>query len=350
VSAVTLVLPHLCLVIMIAGHLSGRPWATLTLSALQLLVPLLDVLLGVDTADRAPSERRQRLGLAAVWAFVPLHVLLVWSGLEAVARATAGAAGSPRLVWPAAVAVGAAAGMFAVPVAHELMHRPGRLGRIVAEAQMSLLSYPHFCIEHVQGHHRWVGTPRDPATARLGESVFAFYRRTVAGGLASAWRLEAARLQALGSGWWSARNRLLRYGGVLAAAYGAVHARYGWEGVAFFAIQGVVGFSTLEVINYIEHYGLTRRETGPGTYERVGPQHAWNSSHRLSNWLLWNVARHSDHHREAHRDFTSLRNVEDAPRLPGGYFSMFVLALVPPLWRRVMDPLVEGWRRTRPAM
>src|SRR6266446_5529382 len=240
--------------------------------------------------------------------------------------------------------------MFGVPVAHELMHRPGRLRRSVAEVQMGLLSYPHFCIEHVEGHHRYVATPRDPATARLGESLFAFYPRVVWGSLRSAWRIEAGRLHDRGIGVLSFHNRMLRYAILLWVLYAVLFVQFGWPGITFFAVQSAVGFSTLEVINYVEHYGLTRRESAPGCYERVGVEHAWNSNHRVSNWLLFNVARHSDHHCDSRRPWGSLRNLDEAPQLPAGYFSMFVLALVPPLWHRVMDPRVASWQRAQDGM
>jgi hypothetical protein len=125
-----------------------------------------------------------------------------------------------------------------------------------------------------------------------------------------------------------------------------------WLLLLVLGLQSVIGFSILEVINYIEHYGLTRREIAPGRYERVLPRHSWNSSHRISNWFLCNVARHSDHHYQAGRPYQTLRHIDDAPQPPAGYFPMFVLAFFPSLWRRVMDPLVEIWQRDQraPAM
>src|SRR5262249_22502935 len=137
------------------------------------------------------------------------------------------------------------------------------------------------------------------------------------------------------------------YAPVLVLQYAAVGQFFGTRGIALMAIQSTIAFSLIETINYVEHYGLRRREISPGKYEPVLPHHSWNSSHRVSNWLLLNIPRHSDHHFDAARPFNTLRHWNQAPQLPAGYFAMFVLALFPPLWSRVMDPRVEEWRRNR---
>jgi alkane 1-monooxygenase len=223
------------------------------------------------------------------------------------------------------------------------MHRRARWARALAELLMTSVSYPHFCIEHVLGHHRHVATPRDPASARLGETVFAFYARCVVGSLCSAWSLERERLSRAGQRAGTLRDRRLRYGLLLAGAYGLAGWSAGGLGLLVFAAQSVVGFSLLEVINYLEHYGLGRRELVPGHYERVRPEHSWNASQRLSNHYLFNLARHADHHANASRPYERLRHQDDAPQLPAGYATMLLLALVPPLWFRVMNPRVADW-------
>jgi alkane 1-monooxygenase len=201
-----------------------------------------------------------------------------------------------------------------------MMHRRSRLERGLAVMLMTLFSYPHFCVEHVRGHHANVGTRRDPATARLGESLYAFLPRTVLGGFASACRIDPARV--------------FVYLLLVATAYATVAVRFGVRGVAFFGLQSAVAVLLIEILNYVEHYGLVR-----GERERVSARHSWDSAHRVSNWMMFNVARHADHHRDASRGYAQLRNAAGGRRLPAGYFAMFVLALFPPLWRRVMDPL-----------
>jgi alkane 1-monooxygenase len=196
----------------------------------------------------------------------------------------------------------------------------------------------------VLGHHRAVATPDDPATSRRGESLYRFYPRTVLGGLRSAWVLERERCAKKQTPWWNPRDRRSRYVLVLAASYVGVAWIFGPFGLALFVAQGVVAFSLLEVINYIEHYGLARRQLASGKYERVLPQHSWNSAHRVSNYYLFNLARHSDHHYLASREYDRLRHHGDAPQLPTGYVGMVILALFPPLWFHVMDKRLGAWQ------
>jgi alkane 1-monooxygenase len=218
------------------------------------------------------------------------------------------------------------------------VHRRHRFERALGEILLASVSYTHFAIEHVHGHHRHVGTPHDPATARLGESFYRFLPRTVLGGVASAWRLEAERLARRGRGVLSPSNRMLRYGLTQVLLYPLVWAAAGGTGVAVFAGQAFVAVSLLEVINYIEHYGLMRKEIAPGEYERIAPQHSWDSAYRLTNWMLINLARHADHHCLASKRYQSLELPSQAPQLPAGYGAMLLLALTPPLWFRVMNP------------
>jgi alkane 1-monooxygenase len=230
-----------------------------------------------------------------------------------------------------------------INIAHELMHRKHPLHRASAELLMTSVSYTHFCVEHVLGHHRKVATPEDPASSRLGESFYRFYPRTVLGSLRSAWELEGERCRKRGVSRGSLADRRLRYPVVLAAVYAGVLAALGPLALGLFVAQGVVAFSLLEAINYIEHYGLARRRRASGNYERVRPEHSWNSAHRVSNYYLFNLARHSDHHYLASREYDRLRHHESAPQLPTGYAGMLMLAMVPPLWFRVMNPRVEAW-------
>jgi len=342
--------PHLLCLTTIAGYVTGTPWAFGLVGWIQLAVPLLDRVVGVDVGPRPPRENADRVAAFAIWSFLPLHLALITCGVFAVTTGFPNAPGTPLSVVHVAIVTGSIGGMCAAAVAHELMHRSGRVATAAAEIQMMMLTYPHFCIEHVEGHHCNVGTPGDPATARAGESLYHFYPRAIVGSLASAWRLEAERLKRAGVDRVHPRNRMLRY----AAGQAVVYALIGWlagpRGAAFFALQSVIAFSIVETINYVEHYGLTRRELTPGCYEPVTPDHSWNSSHRISNWLLFNVALHSDHHCDSLRPYSSLRHVDDAPQLPAGYLSMFVLALIPPLWHRLMDPRVDAWIRSRPPL
>ena len=209
---------------------------------------------------------------------------------------------------------------------------------------LASVTYPHLQIEHVKGHHRRVGTLDDPATARLGESLYAFLRRSIGGGLASAWQIERRRLLERRNDLWSPHNAMLRYAAAEAAIYAVLAFAFGPVAVALFAGQSIIAIAILEAINYVEHYGLVRTQLPSGEYERVRPAHSWDSRNRAGNWLLINLPRHSDHHLVAAKRYQSLELVPDAPQLPGGYGAMFLLALVPPLWFRVMNPRVAAVR------
>jgi alkane 1-monooxygenase len=309
------------------------------------VMPVLDFLIGRDLRNPSPAEERTRLGNAvydiALYSTVPAQLaLLVWA-VDVVA--------SEPLAWFELIgftlSVGIATGTVGINVGHELVHREAWLSRACGTILLLSTTYAHFRIEHVYGHHRWVGTPRDPATAREGESVYAFYARTLPGQLASAWAIEHERLDRAGHGVWSPRNRMLQYLGIYAVIYAACAVWGGWLAAAFFLGQSLVaGVLMLETVNYIEHYGLLRRERAPGRYEPVTPRHSWDSYHRLNNLFLFNLGRHSDHHAHASRHYPVLRTHEAAPRMPAGYAAMMLLAWLPPLWFRVMDPKVEAWK------
>jgi alkane 1-monooxygenase len=247
-----------------------------------------------------------------------------------------------RFAWYEALGLGMALGLatggVGITDAHELMHRRAWWERFLGQVLLASVTYHHFYIEHVVGHHRRAGTPADSVTARRGESLHAFLPRAICGSFVSAWGLEAERLRRVGVSPWSLSNRVLAGILVEIALYAAIFALAGWLGVVFFFAQSVIAVLLLETINYIEHYGLERREISPGVYERYGPQHAWDSRFRFSNWLLFNLPNHANHHLHPGRRHDELVYEAAAPRLPVGYSLAVVLAVVPPLWFRVVDP------------
>lgn len=261
------------------------------------------------------------------------------------------AAGKPDLsgaLWMG-VAIGFISGGFGITIAHELGHRASRFDRALSQAMLLSVCYAHFYIEHNRGHHARVATPGDPASARLGESFYRFFPRTVFGSFAHAWRLEALRLSTRGGSAWGLANRMFHY--MLAQLALCAVAMYwgGVNGLAFFLFQSFVAFTLLELVNYVEHYGLTRVRNADGRYEPVAPHHSWNSDTWFGNAILVNLQRHSDHHADSSRPYETLRSIEAAPQLPTGYAGMILLALVPPLWFQVMDPRVARWAAKRTA-
>lgn len=297
-----------------------------------------EMCIGIDTDNG--KENSNFTWYLTTWLWLPVQgTLTFW-----LLTLTTNPEMSPFKLFSLAFQVGIIAGSFGITIAHELMHRKNRVEAGMAEILMSLACYTHFCIQHVEGHHKNVGTPKDPATARFGEQFYAFYFRAVYGSFVSAWRIEVIRLTGLGLPVLNVRNRMLRYFVTIIVIYAGIGFMFGTLGVAVFAFQGFIAFSLLELLNYIQHYGLRRAEISPGCYERIGPSHSWNSSHRITNLFLFNLGRHSDHHYNASQRFYNLRHVEGAPQLPAGYFVMFALALLPHVWHSIMDPRVLEWQ------
>lgn len=243
--------------------------------------------------------------------------------------------------------MGVISGTIGINYSHELMHQKGRLERWMADVLLAMVLYSHFRSEHLLVHHRYVGTPRDPVTARYNEGFHRFYPRVLRQSLISAFKAERDKLARKDRPWTDLSNPFWRYwalqGGMLLLAL----IIGGWAGLGLFLVQAGTAIWQLELVNYVEHYGLTRKYLGEGKYEHVRPRHSWNSSQKASNWLLINLQRHSDHHYKPSRRFPLLQHhtQDAAPQLPYGYTVMTVAAMIPPLWRRVMNPRVRAWRR-----
>jgi len=242
--------------------------------------------------------------------------------------------------------VGVMTGTIGINYAHELMHQKSKIERFWADALLAMVMYSHFRSEHMLVHHRYVATPRDPVTAHYNEGFHRFYPRVLRQSLQSAFRAEKAMLARKDRPWTDLRNPFFKYwalqGGFLLLALVVG----GWIGLALFFVQAGTAIWQLELVNYIEHYGLTRKHLGDGKYEHVHPRHSWNAAHRASNWLLINLQRHSDHHYKPDRRFPVLQTYgpETAPQLPYGYPIMTIMAMMPWVWRRVMNPRVRKWR------
>lgn len=234
------------------------------------------------------------------------------------------------------VTVGIVGGI-AINAAHELGHRRASTEKRLSKIALAQTGYGHFFVEHNRGHHLRVATVEDPASARLGESVYHFIPRSVLGGLRSAWQLEGARLAKAGTSRWSLRNDILNAWLLSAAIFAGLVAWFGAVIIPWLLGQAIIGVCLLETVNYLEHYGLRRQRLADGRYERVGQRHSWNSDTLIANVFLYHLQRHSDHHANPQKRYQTLQHCDQAPQLPTGYGSMLVLAWCPPLWRRVMD-------------
>ena len=332
-------------VALLAATFGGWTIALLPLSSWGLFT-LLDALTGLN--ENNPDTDTPDQGLfwyrlvTLVW--VPIQFLLLFGSILYVPQADhLGMAEKLGLFF----GMGVISGTIGINYSHELMHQKSKVERWLGDILLAMVLYSHFRSEHLRVHHLYVGTPRDPVTARYNEGFHRFFPRVLWQCHRSAFRAEAAMLARRGLPWWHGSNPYWRYAALQGAMLALALALGGWLGLALFLWQAFVAVWQLELVNYIEHYGLTRRHLGEGKYEHVLPRHSWNAAHRASNWLLINLQRHSDHHYKPDRRFPLLQTygTDDAPQLPFGYPLMTLAAMVPPLWKRVMNHRVKAWRR-----
>jgi alkane 1-monooxygenase len=302
-----------------------------------LVAPLIDLALGADT-DNPPESAVPALEADPYYRRIS-HALvpLLWLAFIGAAWFAA----THRLPWQGWLALVISTGNvggFCINLGHELGHKQNRLDRALAKLILAPTGYGHFTIEHNRGHHRDVATPADPASSRMGESIYRFALREMPGAWQRAWELETARLKREGHASVSWRNEILQPLAVTGLLWAGLALWLGWAVLPFLAATAFWANFQLTSANYVEHYGLLRAERAPGKYEPCQPHHSWNSNQRFSNWATFHLQRHADHHAHPLRSYPSLRHFEGLPQLPNGYFGMFTVAYVPFWWFRVMDP------------
>ena len=317
--------------------LSGNElWLLLPLILNFGLGPILDWTLGEDRNNPPDAVVMQldqdRYYRRLTYATVPLHfVTLVGAAWYASTQGLS--------VWGLiglAIVTGMTSGL-AINTGHELGHKNSRIEKLLAKLVLAVPAYGHFTIDHNLGHHRNVSTPGDPASARMGESIYKFAVREIPGALNEAWTIERDRLQRRERSFWHPNNQILQSYYLTALLNIALIVWLGWVMVPFLLLHHASAYWQLTSANYIEHYGLLREQDENGKYERCEPRHSWNSNHVFSNLVLFHLERHSDHHANPLRRYQALRHFDDAPQLPNGYFGVYLLAYVPVLWFRVMD-------------
>jgi len=306
------------------------------------LVPLIDWVTGRDDAnppdDLIDALENDRYYRWITFAFLPLQYAGLLVGLWFIVNG--GLTTSEQI--GLAVTLGFIGGL-GINTAHELGHKKEQHERWLAKVALAPSIYGHFFIEHNRGHHVRVATPMDPASSRLGETFYTFLPRTVLGSLVSAWRLERARIARRGQHPFRVSNDVLNSWLMTLALWTLIIVWLGWGALPFLLIQAAIAVALLEAVNYLEHYGMLRQKVISGDrerYEQVQPRHSWNSNNIATNVLLYHLQRHSDHHAQPTRRYQALRDYDESPALPTGYAGMILLALVPPVWFRVMDPRV----------
>ena len=317
--------------------LSGNElWLLLPLFLNFGLGPIIDWTLGEDRNNPPDAVVMQldqdRYYRRLTYATVPLHfVTLIGASWYASTQGLT--------VWGLiglAIVAGMTSGL-AINTGHELGHKNSKIEKLLAKLVLAVPAYGHFTIDHNLGHHRNVSTPGDPASARMGESIYKFAIREIPGALKEAWTIERDRLQRRERSFWHPNNQILQSYYLTALLNIALIIWLGWVMVPFLLLHHASAYWQLTSANYIEHYGLLREQDENGKYERCEPRHSWNSNHVFSNLVLFHLERHSDHHANPLRRYQALRHFDDAPQLPNGYFGVYLMAYVPVLWFRVMD-------------
>jgi len=322
----------------VCGYLltNSELWLPVPLLLMFVLGPFLDWALGEDENNPpevlVPQLEEDSYYRILTFLTVPLH----YGAFLAVAIFV----GTQPLSWWGLLAITVAIGFadgFAINTGHELGHKRNSLETWLAKIVLAVPAYGHFCIEHNRGHHRDVATPQDPASARMGESIYRFALREIPGAARRAWQIEQARLSRKGVSLLSLHNEVLQSYLITIVLQAGLIVAFGWVMVPFLVVHNVLSWWVLTSANYIEQYGLLRATQVDGKYERCQPHHSWNANHKYSNLLLFHLQRHSDHHANPTRRYQSLRHFENLPSLPSGYYGMYLIAYIPWLWYKVMD-------------
>lgn len=325
----------------LAGMLYGgwMTWAPLGFAFV--LVPLIEVFVKPDTYNLTEVQQElaadDRMYDLLIWALVPFQWLVMLIFLH---RLNDVSVRDWELVGMV-LSMGLMCGIVGINVGHELGHRSSSVEQLLAKILLSSSLYMHFFIEHNRGHHKRVGTPDDPASARYNESLFGFWLRSVTMGYRSAWQLENQRMMKNGWAVFSLRNEMVVAHLVQGSLLIAIGGFLGLKSLLCFVMAAGMGILLLEGVNYIEHYGLARKKRADGTYGRTLHCHSWNSDHVLGRVLLFELSRHSDHHYKASKKYQLLEHIDESPQMPAGYPGMIIMALIPPLWFSIMNPRIQ---------
>lgn len=311
--------------------LSGKGLETYYLVIFSFIfIPLLELII---PESRSSNKVKNTVVFDLIlYALVPLYIALFVYFL-----ATIGSETETADIVGKVSSMGLLCGIFGINMAHELGHRKSKFDQFLAQLLLCSSQYTHFFIEHNRGHHKRVGTPEDPATARKGESIYSFWIRVIVKSYQSAWNLEKERLHRLSKTEWSLGNGMIRYAILQTIILVTIGLVFNGYVLLMYAVACVVGILLLETINYIEHYGLKRAKISKVSYERVQDLHSWNSDHLLGRTLLFELTRHSHHHANSLIKYPGLESRVDASQLPTGYPGMMLLTLIPPFWFKVMD-------------
>lgn len=318
-------------------------WGTLLYAFM--LIPVAELMIkpSEKNMDKAEEEisKKDRLYDYMLYSFVILQFVALYIFLFSLQQPNLAAIDIAGRI----ATMGLLCGVFGINVAHELGHRNNRFEQGLAKASLLTSLYMHFFIEHNKGHHKNVATPQDPSSARYNEPVYLFYCRTIAYSYLSAWHIANEEQRKKGLPIFHLKNEMLQAHLIQILLVVSIYFLLGTTIMLYFIIAAFIGILLLETVNYIEHYGLQRRETSPGKFERALPHHSWNSNHILGRLMLFELSRHSDHHYLASRKYQILQHHANAPQLPTGYPGSMILAMLPPLWFFVMNNRIKNMEK-----
>ncbi len=301
------------------------------------IIPLMEWVIGRSSSNLSAAERelarKDKFYDLLLYFTVPVQIFMLFYFLYSIDFATQ----STSTIAGKITAMGIMCGVYGINVAHELGHRTSAFEKFLARVMLASSLYLHFYIEHNRGHHRNVGTSDDPATARFNESIYTFWLRTLLGSFFSAWSIVAKERKRKGLKVWSPFNEMIQHLFIQAGIVFLIYWNFGSEIMWCFVLAAFIGILLLETVNYVEHYGLTRKKLTPQRYEDVQAWHSWNSDFILGRLVLFELTRHSDHHWEPSRHYQELDSMPDARQMPAGYPAMMLLSLLPPLWFKVMN-------------
>lgn len=348
---------HLVGLFSVVTILSGGTYISAGLLAVLFFYIAGDAFLGDDTST--PTFTHPRVLTVQLWLALPLLALIVFAALWSVsagdalgfgqwltqmtgvdllaARGGTGLGGHLSTL----VVTGLMIGLIGTITGHELTHRTWEPVSLLVGRWLLAFSFDtSFSIEHVYGHHRYVSTLQDPATAPRGRNVYHHIAASTIKGNISAWQIEARRLGRKGQRVISFHNAVIR-GYLMSVLLVICAALIGGAPTALFLIAcAVFGKSLLEIVNYMEHYGLVRHPAS-----RVEPRHSWNTNRRISSWTMFNLTRHSHHHAQGSVPYHALKPFPKAPMMISGYLTTILIALIPPLWQGLMIPRLQAWDR-----
>jgi len=332
------------LIVPVLGYfslLSNGVWSYFVAFDALIVIALLDVFVGTRKQKHTKEAEKRLTGhkgfKALLYLMIPIQYGAVWIYLNSLSQ-------TPDLTTRIGLtlSMGVLCGVTGINVAHELGHKQNKLDQFLAKLLLLSSSYMHFFIEHNEGHHRNVGQPGEPGTALKGEAIYPFYFRALVNVYRHAWKVEKERLQTAGVNIVSAQNRMLQFLVLQLGFWTAIVTLFNWNTLFWYLGAALIGVLLLESLNYVEHYGLVRKEIKPGIYESISPKHSWNSDHWVSRTVLFDLPLHADHHIYGSKEYQVLNSREEAPQMPLGYAGMILMALVPPIWFRVMNKKIDA--------